>query len=196
MLRSSWSRSIWIRPHSGGMANNRLFIECTQTGDRVMLAKGYGAWEARDSYEPAVQDFLRQHDGAGAQGERTTLRLVDEWPLDDEVAVPSDGPSPDQPKWTRERADVLIMMARLLRWARLYAGTTMPMLSTMSGVDVMQLIRMERGDVACTVDELRAVVQALLLKAPREAGQHDQATPTDHQDEVADAPTPGDPQHN
>lgn len=61
------------------MANNRLYIEDTATGERFMLAKGWGdGWEV---YPLAHQltDWLKCRDMAAAIGQpKTTLRLVTE----------------------------------------------------------------------------------------------------------------------
>lgn len=63
------------------MANNRLFIEDTKTGERFLLAKSFGGgWGLRHS-EDELQDWLLKHDDPASWGtaiEPSTLRLIAE----------------------------------------------------------------------------------------------------------------------
>ena len=65
------------------MANNRLWLKDTETGDKVFLAKAYDGWSLCDA-EP-IDRFLRDHDMCGATGGKSSLVLEfeEEWP--DEV---------------------------------------------------------------------------------------------------------------
>ena len=49
------------------MANNRLFLVDEETGDHILLAKGFGDWDLRAD-EGLLRKFLEVHDFAGAQG--------------------------------------------------------------------------------------------------------------------------------
>lgn len=60
------------------MANNRLYLEDTETGDRILLAKGWGFWQWHPDAED-LTEWLRNRDIAsacGPDGTDTWLRLV------------------------------------------------------------------------------------------------------------------------
>ena len=63
------------------MATNRLYLVDDETGDAIMLAKGFGDWSLRAS-ETLIQAFLEAHDFEGASGGPSTLRLATD---DDDV---------------------------------------------------------------------------------------------------------------
>jgi hypothetical protein len=75
------------------MANNRLYIVDTETGDRFLLAKGFGGWERPAMHQPtAVFDWLLAHDADAAcsLGGPSKLRLMTESEVDamDKAALP------------------------------------------------------------------------------------------------------------
>lgn len=60
------------------MANNRLYIEDTETGHAVLLAKGWGDGWSVWAEEDVLVRFLNVHDCDGARGGKSSLRLVTE----------------------------------------------------------------------------------------------------------------------
>lgn len=60
------------------MANNRLYLEDTETGERLLVAKGWGNWEWREDAE-VITTWLRNRDigsACGPDGSPTALRLI------------------------------------------------------------------------------------------------------------------------
>lgn len=62
------------------MANNRLYLRDTETGEEILLAKGYagsGGWSLRKEVEK-LEDWLDQHDFDASLGGNTRLVVYDE----------------------------------------------------------------------------------------------------------------------
>jgi hypothetical protein len=61
-----------------GMANNRLYLLDTETGERLLVAKGWGFWAWREDAEK-MTEWLRDRDigsACGPDGHGTKLVLV------------------------------------------------------------------------------------------------------------------------
>jgi hypothetical protein len=62
------------------MANNRLYLRDTETGEEILLAKGYAGshcWTLRDGTDPLAA-WLEEHDFSAANGGYTRLVVYDE----------------------------------------------------------------------------------------------------------------------
>jgi hypothetical protein len=75
------------------MANNRLYIEDTETGERYLLAKGFGDLWSLSGDDDKLHDWLTtgDRDRLASDHGATKLRLVTEDTLHAETLPPADG---------------------------------------------------------------------------------------------------------
>lgn len=65
------------------MANNRLYILDTETGEKFYLAKGYTYWQLRPKIINKLNQWLKERDVESACGSITKLKLQTEWKEND-----------------------------------------------------------------------------------------------------------------